>query len=65
MRFTLDLGFVLEHMGNEYDEELRDFGNDVIWELTKRLLNGELEFYVDDGFLVLEVPDELIEGASP
>ena len=64
MRFTLDLGFVLEHMGNEYDEELRDFGNDVIWELTKMLLNGELEFYVDDGFLALEVPDELIGGAS-
>jgi hypothetical protein len=61
MRFSLDLGFVLRHMGNEYDEELEDYGSDVIWEIMKMLLNGELEFYIDDGFLVLDVPDELLE----
>jgi len=63
MRFSLSLDFVLRHMGNEYDEEIQDIDEDgtLVWELIKMLLHRELEFEIDDdGFLVLEVPDELL-----
>ena len=64
MRFTLNLMNIVPKMGDEYDTEIQDIDstNDLAWEIVKMLLRGELEFEVDDdGFLVLDVPDWLLE----
>lgn len=61
MRFSLSLDFVLRHMGNEYDDELEDYGDDVVWEVMRMLLSGEIKLEIDDdGYLVIDVPDEVI-----
>jgi len=64
MSFTLNLMNIVPKMGDEYDTEIQDIDstNDLAWEIVKMLLRGELEFEVDDdGFLVLDVPDWLLE----
>jgi len=64
MRFSLNLMNIIPKMGDEYDTEIQDIDstNDLAWEIVKMLLRGELEFEVDDdGFLVLDVPDWLLE----
>jgi len=64
MRFTLNLMNIVPKMGDEYDTEIQDIDstNDLAWEIVKMLLRGEIEFEVDDdGFLVLDVPDWLLE----
>jgi len=64
MRFSLNLINIIPEMGNEYDTEIQDIDptNELAWEIIKMLLRGELEFEVDgDGFLVLDVPDWLLE----
>lgn len=64
MRFTLNLMNIVPKMGDEYDTEIQDIDstNELAWEIVKMLLRGELEFEVDDdGFLVLDVPDWLLE----
>jgi len=65
MRFTLNLMNIVPKMGDEYDTEIQDIDstNDLAWEIVKMLLRGELEFEVDDdGFLVLDVPDWLLDA---
>ena len=61
MKFSLSLDFVLRHMGNEYDDELEDYGDDVVWEVMRMLLSGEIKLEIDDdGYLVIDVPDVII-----
>jgi len=65
MRFTLNLINVIPKMGDEYDTEIQDIDptNELAWEIIKMLLRGEIEFEVDsDGFLVLDVPDWLLDA---
>lgn len=62
MRFSLDLGFVLRHMCNEYDDELEDYGDEVVDEVMSLLLYDELKLEIsNEGFLVLDVPNEVLE----
>lgn len=61
MKFSLNLFNIVSEMGNEYDDELEDYGDDVVWEVMRMLLSGEIKLEIDDdGYLVIDVPDVII-----
>ncbi len=67
MEFSLNLINIVPEMGNRWDEAIEDIDPtyELAWELVHMLASGELEFRVEHGFtgyfLVLDVPDELLE----
>lgn len=66
MRFSLNLVNIVSKMGNEYDEEIQDFGWDKVHKIVEMIGRGEIELEVVWGgtgwFLEIDVPKEILEG---
>lgn len=64
MKFSLNLAYLLDQMGNEYDETLEDLNVDlekVIDLIKKGKINFEIKTTVLGEYLIIDVPDKLIK----
>lgn len=67
MEFSLNLISIVPKMGNEWDDTIGDIDPtyELAWDVIERLWNENIELRVERAitgyFLVIDVPDELLE----